>query len=183
MKNKCEIFTVAGDGVRNSPDDVAPPGSDEIKPKNDETSNLEETDHDDEQEIGEIFYIETNLFDYDTPLCEEFKEFNYLLKIDPDILTKDIEGINTYEEFKNCWIYEWNNDVPWPTCGWRKDGYCTGGNLPGAYIIRNSLYYQDYELYEALVDGELKEESLRNKAIMKGIIDDNDDESSYERQK
>ncbi|GKD03112.1 hypothetical protein Tco_1178086, partial [Tanacetum coccineum] len=41
--------------------------SDEIKPTNEETSDLEETDHDDEQEIGEIFRIETNLFDYETP--------------------------------------------------------------------------------------------------------------------
>ncbi|GJT41675.1 hypothetical protein Tco_0941540 [Tanacetum coccineum] len=87
--------------------------SDEIKPTNDETSDLEETNHDDEQEIGEIFRIETNLFDYETPLYEEFKEFDYLLKIDPDLLTKDIEGFKTYEEFKDDWIYEWNNDVPW----------------------------------------------------------------------
>ncbi|GJS24694.1 hypothetical protein Tco_0453326 [Tanacetum coccineum] len=119
------------------------------KPTNDETSNLEETDHDDEQEIGEIFRIETNLFDYETPLCEEFKEFNYLLKINPDLLTKDIEGFKTYEEFKDDWIYEWNND--------------------------------DYEWYEALEDGELKEEALRNKAIMEGTIED-DDESIDERQ-
>nr|GEX07661.1 hypothetical protein [Tanacetum cinerariifolium] len=97
--------------------------------------------------------IETNLFDYETLLCEIFKEFNYLLKIDPDLLTKEIEGFKTYEEFKHDWIYEWNKDVPW-----------------------------DYEWYESLEDGELKEEALRNKAIIEGIIDDGD-ESSYERQK
>ncbi|GKE18547.1 hypothetical protein Tco_1426124 [Tanacetum coccineum] len=74
---------------------------DEIKPTNDETFNLEETDHDDEQEIGEIFRIETNLFDCETPMCKEFKEFNYLLKIDLDLLTKDIEGFKTYKEFKD----------------------------------------------------------------------------------
>nr|GEY98168.1 hypothetical protein [Tanacetum cinerariifolium] len=38
----------------------------------------------------------------------------------------------------------------------------------------------DYGWYEALEDEELKEEALRNKAIIEGIIDD-DDESSYER--
>nr|GEV49701.1 EEIG1/EHBP1 N-terminal domain-containing protein [Tanacetum cinerariifolium] len=58
----------------------------------------------------------------------------------------------------------------------------TVGNVPGAYIIENSLHYQDYEWYEGLEDEELKKESLRNKAIMEGIMDD-DDESSYERQK
>ncbi|GKB94656.1 hypothetical protein Tco_0980793 [Tanacetum coccineum] len=81
-------------------------GSDKIKPTNEEPSDLEETDHDDEQEIDEIFRIETNLFDYETPLCEKFKEFNYLVKIDPDLLTKDIEGFKTYEEFNDDRIYE-----------------------------------------------------------------------------
>ncbi|GJS63127.1 hypothetical protein Tco_0677691 [Tanacetum coccineum] len=51
-------------------------GSEEIEPTNEELSDLEETDHDDEQEI--------NL----------------------DLLTKDIEGFKTYEEFKDDWIYE-----------------------------------------------------------------------------
>ncbi|GJW45129.1 hypothetical protein Tco_0073928 [Tanacetum coccineum] len=88
-------------------------GSDKIEPTNDETSDLKETDHNDEQEIGEIFRIVSNLFDYETPLCENFKEFNYLLKIDPGLLTKDIEGFKTYEEFKDDWIYEWNKDVTW----------------------------------------------------------------------
>ncbi|GJU40685.1 hypothetical protein Tco_1193642 [Tanacetum coccineum] len=73
-------------------------GSDETEPTSEETSDLEETNHNDEQEIGEIFRIETNLFDYETPLCKKFKEFNYLLKIDPGLLTKDIEGFKTYDE-------------------------------------------------------------------------------------
>nr|GEV38781.1 hypothetical protein [Tanacetum cinerariifolium] len=70
----------------------------------------------------------------------------------------------------------------WTTYDWREDGYYNGGNFLGAYIIGNSLHYQDYEWYEALKDRELKEEALRKKAIMKGTID-NDDESSYERRK
>ncbi|GJW30167.1 hypothetical protein Tco_0047042 [Tanacetum coccineum] len=186
-------------------------GSDEIKPTNDETSNLEETDHDDEHEIGEIFRVETNLFDYETLLCEKFKEFNYLLKIDSDVLTKYIEGFKTYDKYKDDWIYEWNKKVPWvhekpwtdtgvwteptlvmhccrpfnyksgfsewPTISWREDGYCNGGNLPRVYIVGNTLIYQDLEWYEALKDSELKEEALRNKAIMEGLIDE-DDESS-----
>ncbi|GJW95214.1 hypothetical protein Tco_0174886 [Tanacetum coccineum] len=81
--------------------------SDEIEPTDDESFDLEETNHNDEQEIREIFRIETTLFNYETPVCEKFKEFNYLLKIDPDLLTKDIEGFKTYEEYKDDWIYEW----------------------------------------------------------------------------
>nr|GEU86290.1 hypothetical protein [Tanacetum cinerariifolium] len=163
--------------------------SNKIEPTNEETLNLEETNHDDEQEIDEIFRIETNLFDYETPMCEKFKEFNYLLKIDLDILTKDIEGFKTYDEYKDDWIYEWNENVPWvhenpwtdigwPTCSWKEDGYFNRGNLPGAYIIGNTLRYQDLELYDPLMDSELKKEDLRNKATMEGMINDNDELSN-----
>ncbi|GJW64029.1 hypothetical protein Tco_0115913 [Tanacetum coccineum] len=55
------------------------------------------------------------------------------------------------------------------------------GNLPGTFIIENQLHYQDYEWYKALEDSELKDEALRNKAIIEGFIKDDDDESSYEQ--
>ncbi|GKE85752.1 hypothetical protein Tco_1559494, partial [Tanacetum coccineum] len=58
----------------------------------------------------------------------------------------------------------------WPTCSWKNDGYCNEGNLGEAYIVGNSLHYQDYEWYEALKDIKLKELALRNKAIMEGLI-------------
>ncbi|GKD65899.1 hypothetical protein Tco_1308007 [Tanacetum coccineum] len=109
--------------------------SDEIEPTNEETSDLEETNHDDEQETSEIFRIETNLFDYETLIG--------------------------YSE--------------WPTYSWKEDGYCHGGNLPGAYIVGNALRYQDLEWYNALKDSELKDEALRNKAIMDGLIDENNE--------
>ncbi|GJT54835.1 hypothetical protein Tco_0989889 [Tanacetum coccineum] len=67
----------------------------------------------------------------------------------------------------------------WPTGSWREDGYCNGGNLPGAYIVGNMLRYQDLEWYDALKDSELKEEALRNKAIMEGLINE-DVESNNE---
>ncbi|GJX60790.1 hypothetical protein Tco_0292180 [Tanacetum coccineum] len=121
-------------------------------------------------------------------------EFNQLSRMDNDIftyevetsnilylLTKDIEGFKTYEEYKDDWIYEWNKDVswvdekPWNNNG-KNDGYCNRGNLPGAYIVGNSLHYQDYKWYKALKDIKLKEQALRNKAIMKSLI--SDDESS-----
>nr|GEV65721.1 hypothetical protein [Tanacetum cinerariifolium] len=122
-------------------------GSDEVEPTNEKTFDLDETNQDNEQEIGEIFSIETNLFDYKTPLCEKFKEFNYLLKIDLDVLTSDIVGFKTCDEYKNDWIYEWNKNMPW--------------------------------------DSKLKEEALRNKAIMEGLINkdaesNNEDDERYE---
>nr|GEX26752.1 hypothetical protein [Tanacetum cinerariifolium] len=87
--------------------------SDEAEPTNEKTFNLEETKQDDEQEISETFKIETNLFDYETPLCEKSKEFNHLLKIDPDVLTNDIVRFETYDEYKDDWFYEWDKNMPW----------------------------------------------------------------------
>ncbi|GKD92222.1 hypothetical protein Tco_1372059 [Tanacetum coccineum] len=112
---------------------------------------------DNEDEVAEVFKIDTNIFYFKTPMCKTFNEFNYLLQIDPDLLTKEIEGFKTYEEYKDDWIYEWNNDIPWvdekpwtDAKVWtepapKNDGYCNGGNLPGAYIVGNLLHYQDYE--------------------------------------
>ncbi|GJX30971.1 hypothetical protein Tco_0240826 [Tanacetum coccineum] len=162
-------------------------GGDEIEVSDNESSDLEEY-RSDKEETTKNFKIETDIFEYETPLCLAFNKFNYLLKVDPDLLTKDPMRFKTYEDYKDDWIYEWNENVPWvydkPWLDngiWkepkpRKDGYCNGGNLPGAYHIGNSLHYQDLEWYEALEDSELKDEALRNKAIMEGLI--NDDESN-----
>ncbi|GKC89211.1 hypothetical protein Tco_1149860 [Tanacetum coccineum] len=81
-------------------------GDDEVELTDEKSSN-------DKDEVAEVFRIDTNLFNFETPMCEAFKEFNYLLQIDPDLLTKKIEGLNTYEDYKDDWIYEWNKDVPW----------------------------------------------------------------------
>ncbi|GKB84772.1 hypothetical protein Tco_1048013 [Tanacetum coccineum] len=117
-------------------------GGDEVELTNEEFSNNED-------EVAEVFRIDTNIFDFETHMCKAFKEFNYLLQIDPDLLTKDTEGFKTYEDYKDDWIYEWNKD--------------------------------DYELYKALEDSELKDDALRNKAIMEGFIKEDDDESRYEQ--
>nr|GEU88421.1 hypothetical protein [Tanacetum cinerariifolium] len=75
-----------------------------------EVSDNESSDHEEywsnKEEITEIFKIETDVFDYETPLCLTFNEFNYLLKVDPDLLTKDVMGFKTYEDYKDDWIYE-----------------------------------------------------------------------------
>ncbi|GKA68158.1 hypothetical protein Tco_0768075, partial [Tanacetum coccineum] len=118
---------------------------------------------DDEDDIAEVFRIDTNIFDYETPLCSAFKEFNYLLKVDPDLFRKDIFRFKTYEDYKDDWIYEWNKDVSWvDEKPWTDAG--------------------DYEWYEALENCKLKDEVLRNKVIMEGSIKENDEDGAYERQ-
>ncbi|GJR55885.1 hypothetical protein Tco_1406406 [Tanacetum coccineum] len=104
-------------------------GDDEVELTNEESS-------DNEDEVAEVFRVDTNIFNFETPMCKTFKEFNYLLQIDPDLLTKDTKEFNTYEEYKDDWIHEWKRDIPW----------------------------------------ELNEKALRNKAIMEGLI--SDDESN-----
>ncbi|GKA41650.1 hypothetical protein Tco_0734310 [Tanacetum coccineum] len=153
-------------------DDVG--GDDEVELTDEESS-------DDEDEIAEVFRIDTNIFDYETPICSAFNEFN-ISQIDvPWVDEKPWTDTGVWTEPKpvkhTCEPFNYKTGCSeWPTCSWKEDGYCNGGNLPGTYIIENQLHYQDYEWYEALDDCELKEEALRNKAIMDGVI--NNDESA-----
>nr|GEV86283.1 putative reverse transcriptase domain-containing protein [Tanacetum cinerariifolium] len=154
-------------------------------------SDVEEANNDDDQEITEIFKIETNLFDYETPLCTEFKEFNFLIKVDPELFSHDIERTTTYEyyenelndELKEPWSedgvpYEMcdyvcepfrfkNGKAKWPTCNSNEDGICNGGELSGMVWVGYMTYFQDYEWYNELADGNLKKEALRKKLFMK----------------
>nr|GEW24371.1 hypothetical protein [Tanacetum cinerariifolium] len=61
----------------------------------------------------------------------------------------------------------------------KDDGYCNGGNLPGIFRVGNTLHYQDLKCFEDFEDGKLKEEALKNKAFMKGLIDEDDE--SYDK--
>ncbi|GJZ95535.1 hypothetical protein Tco_0667869 [Tanacetum coccineum] len=56
-------------------------GDYEVVLSNKEVSDLKD-ENNDEREIAKVFRIETNLLDYETPLCVKFNEFNYLLKMD-----------------------------------------------------------------------------------------------------
>ncbi|GJZ85649.1 hypothetical protein Tco_0650988 [Tanacetum coccineum] len=118
-------------------------GGDEIEVSDDESSNLEEY-WSDKEKTAKIFKIETDVFDYETPLCLAFTEFNYLLKN---------ENIP--------WVY----DKPWLDNGiWKEP-------KPVEHTYR--------EWYEALEDSELKDEALRNKAIMEGLISDDESSNDY----
>ncbi|GJY69386.1 hypothetical protein Tco_0472368 [Tanacetum coccineum] len=48
----------------------------------------------------------------------------------------------------------------------KKDGYCNTGDLPRFICDGNSIRYEDYEWYDTIDDGELKEEALINKWIL-----------------
>ncbi|GKE63329.1 hypothetical protein Tco_1513696 [Tanacetum coccineum] len=105
-----------------------------------EDENLNETDN-----VPEIFKTEGKLFDIETPLCVAFYEFNYLLKIDTDLFTYDVQNLKTYDEYeqelKN--VTKKGIEEPWSE-------------------------NEDHRWYDELVDGKLKEETLALKAKFKG---------------
>ncbi|GKD67873.1 retrotransposon ORF1, partial [Tanacetum coccineum] len=102
----------------------------------------EETEEDDNpnkmDNVPKIFKIKGNLFDFETPLCEAFYEFNYLLKIDTDLFTYDIQNFKTYDEYER----ELNNDIAKGT--------------------------EEPWWYDELANGKLKDETLALKAKIEG---------------
>ncbi|GJX98433.1 hypothetical protein Tco_0355452 [Tanacetum coccineum] len=129
-----------------------------------EVELTDEESSDDEDDVAEVFRNRHYILITATS-NSAFKELKLpSLKSNPDLLTKDIIGFKTYEDYKNDWIYEWNKDVPWVD------------EKPWTNT-------RDYEWYEALEDSELKDEALRNKAIMEGFIKEDDDKSRYEQKR
>ncbi|GJV46473.1 hypothetical protein Tco_1431009 [Tanacetum coccineum] len=94
--SKQQMSQESDDDMEYDPSDVE--GDNEVVLTDEESS-----DSDDEDEVAKIFRIETNVFDFETPLYRAFKEFNYLLHIDPDVLTNDIEG---FKLMKNTWMID-----------------------------------------------------------------------------
>ncbi|GKD60669.1 hypothetical protein Tco_1298178, partial [Tanacetum coccineum] len=59
---------IDNDSEQEADDDI---GDDEVELTDEESSY-------DEDNITKVFRIDTNIFNYETPLCSAFKEFNYL---------------------------------------------------------------------------------------------------------
>ncbi|GKC98837.1 hypothetical protein Tco_1169112, partial [Tanacetum coccineum] len=67
----------------------------------------------------EVFTYD-ELFDLEE---EDLNEGNEIAEIDIDVLAGDLPGFKTYEDYKNAWIYEWNNEVLWDEeKPWLEDG-------------------------------------------------------------
>ncbi|GJU22216.1 hypothetical protein Tco_1155558 [Tanacetum coccineum] len=139
----------------------------------DNNGEMETNEYDDHNDIADIFKIEGNLFDFETPLCKVFNKFNYLLKIDTNLFTFNIKGIKTYEEYNNnmmedleepwldngvpyqrcdhiCEPYRFKNGkTKWPTCSSDIDGFCNGGELPGMpkeeALMHNARFEESWE--------------------------------------
>ncbi|GKC11639.1 hypothetical protein Tco_1008421 [Tanacetum coccineum] len=124
-------------------------------------------DSDEMNVVAEIFKIECNLFDFETPLCKAFDEFNYLLKIDTELFTLDVHEIKTYEKYE----YELNNNMTWVL---RNRGRMTGYHINCVIIYANHIVSRmgrpnglHHKWYDNLIDGGLKEDTLRQKTRFK----------------
>ncbi|GKB88990.1 hypothetical protein Tco_0961262 [Tanacetum coccineum] len=92
-------------------------------------------------DITDIFKIEGNLFDFETPLCEAFNDFNYLLKID-----KDLVPYQLYDHI--CEPYRFKNGITkWPTCSSDIDRFCNSGELPEMVRVGSMTYFQDHKCF------------------------------------
>ncbi|GJW08234.1 hypothetical protein Tco_1570657 [Tanacetum coccineum] len=149
---------------------------DEIEVSDDESSDLEEY-RSDKEETAKFFKIETDVFEYETPLCLAFNEFNYILKVDPDLqkilwglkpmkITKTIgsrngtkiyHGVMRNHELKLEFGQNQNHS-----------------NIHASLSTKKLSVRHGQSVYKALEDNELKDEALRNKAIMEGLISDDE---------
>nr|GEV02361.1 hypothetical protein [Tanacetum cinerariifolium] len=171
IKNKNFVFTDCGDGVtintrRRQHDtclvttwkDLVEKFIKKFYQLSDGNEEIEVEEDDDPDDITDIFKIEGNLFDYKTPLCKAFNDFNYLLKINRGLFTFNIQGIRTYEEYKlnnpmtmdlgEPWL---DNGVPYQLSTWDGSGQ------------KHNLFPRS-QVNDELADGKLKEETLMHKA-------------------
>ncbi|GJX89852.1 hypothetical protein Tco_0343178 [Tanacetum coccineum] len=72
-----------------------------------------------------------------------------------------------------------NGNAKWPTCNSNDEGFCNGGELLRMVRVGYMTYFQEYEWYDDLVDGKLKEEALKQKAIYERTFN-NHEEKDYE---
>ncbi|GJQ95047.1 hypothetical protein Tco_0006186 [Tanacetum coccineum] len=101
IKRRLEVNEINTD-VECDPTDIefAKGGDDEEVLTYDDFSDLEEENLSEDNEIAKIIRIEIDIFDFETPLYKEFKDFNHLLQIDVDALTRDLLGFKTYADYK-----------------------------------------------------------------------------------
>ncbi|GKC78584.1 hypothetical protein Tco_1129358 [Tanacetum coccineum] len=132
---------------------------------NDDEDVEEEEDPNETDNAPEIFMIEGNLFDFETPLCETFNEFNCFLKIDIDLFTYDIQDLKTYDEYEQ----ELNNDEakgtdePWSE---KRVPYQLCDHICEPYHFKNGKNVVGW--YDELTDGKLKDEALALKGKIEG---------------
>ncbi|GJV36752.1 hypothetical protein Tco_1409229 [Tanacetum coccineum] len=117
----------------------------------------------------------------DTPLEVFNNEVNRLSGMDDDLFTCEVEVANIPCDSKidDDSEHEADDDMGYDPSDIRGDDEVE--LTDEEYSDDKDEVAEDNERYEALEDSELKDEALRNKAIMEGLIKEDDDESCYEQ--
>nr|GEZ57980.1 hypothetical protein [Tanacetum cinerariifolium] len=103
-------------------------------------------------------------------------QFNHLLKINVDVLTNDILGFNTYDDYKDAWIYEWNKDISWvANVPWLDYGPGIEPSDDNKHIYKLFRFKNGHAKWptcnwkmEKYCNGELKDKALNSKSIFEG---------------
>nr|GEV02802.1 C2 calcium/lipid-binding domain, CaLB [Tanacetum cinerariifolium] len=88
-------------------------GDDEVELTNEEISNYEQEVHSEERKMDEICGIKTDVFNFKTPLCKEFKKFNCLLNEESNLIVRRTKKFKPHDEIKSNWINTWKKVTPW----------------------------------------------------------------------
>ncbi|GJW65020.1 hypothetical protein Tco_0116904 [Tanacetum coccineum] len=131
---------------------------------NDDEDIEEEEDPNETDNAPEIFMIEGNLFDFETPYLKTYDEYEQELNNDEANGTDEmwLEKGAPYQLCDHiCEPYRFKNGkTKWPTCTSDIDGFCNGGELPGMVRVRSMTYFQDHKWYDEFAHGKLKDETL-----------------------
>ncbi|GKE61875.1 hypothetical protein Tco_1512242 [Tanacetum coccineum] len=119
----------------------------------------------------------------DTPLKVFNNEVNRLSRMDDDLFTYEVD----VDEMDDDSEHEDDDDMGYDSSDvafteWLGSKFFNYKTMDH-YTMKALWIYWNYEWYEDLEDSELKDEALRNKAIMEGFINEGDDESRYEQER
>nr|GFB20991.1 hypothetical protein [Tanacetum cinerariifolium]GFB21775.1 hypothetical protein [Tanacetum cinerariifolium] len=129
---------------------------------------------DDPDDIADIFMIEGNLFDFETPMNRTYEVYELNNHVMRDLEEPWLDNGVPYQLCDHiCEPYHFKNGIAkWPTCSLDVDGFCNAGELPGMVRVGSMTYFQEYKWYDELVDGKLKDETLALKAKVEGSLGD-----------
>ncbi|GJT56110.1 hypothetical protein Tco_0991164 [Tanacetum coccineum] len=140
--------------------DIKTRGDDEVDLTNEEFSDLDDKSLIDKNKVIKIFRIDTNIFNFETPICKAFNELNYLLKINTNLFTYDILGVKTYEKYEEERAHELNNDQEE---SWSENG---APNELVDHLCKKFRFKNGKTKWPTY--GKLKEEVLKQNAIYEG---------------
>nr|GEU63558.1 C2 calcium/lipid-binding domain, CaLB [Tanacetum cinerariifolium] len=88
-------------------------GDDEVELNDEEISNYKQEVHSEKSKMDEICGIKTDVFNFKTPLCKEFKKINCLLNKERNLIARRTKKFKPYDEIMSNWINTWKKVTPW----------------------------------------------------------------------